>query len=98
VAGPLYHPESRSNLIQKANHLAEIAGSGNVDPETVAQAQAAIERDIAFLSLSEPELEALYDGLAATGGHYPPFDAIELKITPEAVKAASFLIQLLSGR
>jgi hypothetical protein len=98
VAGPFYHPESRGKLIQKANHLAEIAASGNVDPETVAQAQAAMERDMAFLGLSEPELEALYDGLATTGGNYPPFDEIELEVTPEAAQAAAYLVQLLSGR
>jgi hypothetical protein len=57
-----------------------------------------MERDIAFLGLSEPELEALYDGLATTGGNFPPFDEIELEITPKAVEAAAFLIQLLLGR
>ena len=98
VAGPLYHPESRGNLIQKANHLAEIAASGNVDPETITRAQAAMERDMAFLGLSEPELEALYDGLKPTGGRYPPFDEIDLEITPKVMEAAAFLIQLLSGR
>ena len=41
---------SREELVQQATILEEMATEGDIDPETVAQAQAALERDIAWLS------------------------------------------------
>jgi hypothetical protein len=94
-----YTPASSGQLAQQAGLLAEMAESGDLDPATVAQAQAAIERDIAFLNLSDAETQALYDELiAAAGGTYdfPSLDELDLEISPEAAEAARFLVELLS--
>jgi hypothetical protein len=94
-----YTPASSGQLAQQAGFLAEMAESGDLDPATVAQAQAAIERDIAFLNLSDVETQALYDELiAAAGGTYdfPSLDELDLEISPEAAEAARFLVELLS--
>jgi hypothetical protein len=93
-----YKPTSSSQLAWQAELLVEMAESGDLDLDTVAQAQAAIERDVAFLNLSGEEIEALYDALIeAAGGTYafPPFDELDLEITPEAAAAARFLVELL---
>jgi hypothetical protein len=93
-----YTPASSGQLAQQASLLAEIAGSGDLDPTTVAQAQAAIERDIAFLNLSDAETQALYDQLVATAGgtyDFPPLDELDLEVTPEAAEAARLLVELL---
>jgi hypothetical protein len=94
-----YTPASSGQLAQQAGLLAEMAESGDLDPATVAQAQAAIERDIAFLNLSDAETQALYDELIeAAGGTYdfPSLDELDLEISPEAAEAARFLVELLS--
>ena len=94
-----YKPTSSGHLARQAELLVEMAESGDLDPDPVAQAQAAIERDVAFLNLSGEEVEALYDALMeAAGGTYafpPPFDELDLEITPEAAAAARFLVELL---
>jgi len=98
MAGPDYTPASSSQLAQQAQLLAEMAASGDLDQDTVAQAQTAIERDIAFLNLSNAETQTLYEELMAAAGdsyNYPPFDELDLGITPEAAKAARFLVELL---
>jgi hypothetical protein len=95
MPAPDYTPFTSSQLVQQADLLAE---NGDLDQDTVAQAQAAIEREIAFLSLSDVETQALYDELIAAAGDtydYPPFDELELEITPEAAEAACFLVELL---
>jgi hypothetical protein len=96
--GPIYQAASRGQLVQQANLLAEMAQSGSLASETVALAQAALERDIAFLSLSPTETEALYDKLVTPGGRYPLFDDVDLEIMPQAAEAARFLVELLSGQ
>jgi hypothetical protein len=93
-----YKPTSSSQLAWQAEILAEMADSGDLDPDTVAQAQAAIERDVAFLNLSGAETQALYDELMAAAGDnytFPTFDELELEVTPEAAEAARFLVELL---
>ena len=93
-----YTPASSGQLAQQADLLAEIAKSGDLDPDTVEQAHAAIERDIAFLNLSYAETQALYDELirAAGGTHdFPSLDELDLDIPPEAAEAARFLVELL---
>jgi hypothetical protein len=94
-----YTPASSDQLAQQAGLLAEMAKSGDLEPDTVAKAQAAIERDIAFLNLSDAETQALYDELiAAAGGTYdfPSLDELDLVISPETAEAARFLVELLS--
>jgi hypothetical protein len=93
-----YAPVSSEQLTAQADLLAEMASQAGLDPTTVSQAQASIERDIAFLGLTSDERQALYDPLiqaANQGATIPPFDQVDLEITPEAREAARFLVGLL---
>ena len=93
-----YTPASSSQLVRQADLLAQMADAGDLDPDTVAQAQAAIERDVAFLALSYEETQAIYDTLMKTTGDtydFPTFDELDLEVTPEAAEAARFLVELL---
>ena len=93
-----YTPTSSAQLTQQVALLEEISDSGDVDQNTLAQAQAAIERDIAFLSLTNEATQALYDDLIAAAGEtydFPTFDELELEIPAESVEAARFLVELL---
>ncbi len=93
-----YTPTSAQQLVQQADILAELAESNSLDQETIARARAAIERDIAFLALSQAEVQTLYDRLIEAAGEsyaYPSFDEVELDITPQAVEAARFLVESL---
>jgi hypothetical protein len=93
-----YAPASSNQLTTQADLLASMADEANLDPATVAQALANIERDIAFLSLSMDERNNFYETLiqaANQGAPIPPFDQVELEITPEASEAAHFLVDLL---
>jgi hypothetical protein len=90
-----YRPTGSNQLAQQAALLAQ---SDDLDPDTVAAAQAAIARDVAFLNLSGAEEQALYDGLLKLAGDsyaFPSFDELELDVSPEAVEAARFLVELL---
>jgi hypothetical protein len=94
-----YTPTSANQLVQQASLLAEMARGGNLDPDTVRRARAAIERDIAFLSLTSQETEDLYQALQeATGDsfRFPPFEELTLEIPIEAIEAARFLVDLLT--
>ena len=78
---PVFTP--REDLVQQAALLEEMATEGDIDPETVAQAQAALERDIAWLAQFH-------------AGEVPgELDAIE--VTQEAAEAARILVELLLG-
>lgn len=93
-----YTPTSSAQLTQQVALLEEIADSGNVDPNTIAQAQSALERDMAFLSLTNEATQALYDDLIAAAGEtydFPTFDELELEIPSESIEAARFLVELL---
>jgi len=88
----------RGELVRQAELLAGLADSDTVDPDTLAQAQAALERDIAFLSLSDADLQILYDEFTQAAGDpyaHPALGELGLEITPEAAKAARFLVELL---
>jgi hypothetical protein len=96
-----YKPASSGQLAQQAALLATMSEKGGLDPEVVARAQAAIERDIAFLNLSSTETQLLYERLVQAsreGQGIPTFEELELEITPEAVQAAQFLVELLPGK
>jgi hypothetical protein len=97
-AMPDYKPAGAGQLVQQAEILGDLADDATVDQEVVAKVQAAIERDIAFLSLSDEEWQALYEELKKAAGDtydFPDFDDLELEITPEAAEAARFLVELL---
>lgn len=92
-----YFPPSCQDLVNQAELLAE---NGDLDPDTVALAQTAIARDMAFLGLSSEETLALYDKIiqdSTPGTPYPYFEEIELDVPPEAAQAAQFLVALLVG-
>ena len=93
---PDYRPAARGQVIQQTDLLAEMAKAGDLDPQTVAQAQAALERDATFLSLSSKDEQALYDELTAAGTAYPSLDELDLDVPPEAAEAAAFLIDVLT--
>ena len=94
-----YKPASSEQLARQSALLAEMAQGSSWTRETVARAQAAVERDIAFLNLPDDEVQAMYDELmkASTNGQYPTFDQVELQIPPESADAAHFLVELLLG-
>jgi hypothetical protein len=91
-----YGPASAEALIQQAEALAEIGAEGAIDPDTISQAKAAIEHDLAYHAMGEEEVEALYHSLAEGGGDFPAFEGLTLEITPEAEAAAAFIIELLT--
>ncbi len=96
-----FAPTSAGQLVQQAAALEEMAAKGQLDPATVAQAQAVVEHDMAFVSLSADEQQALYaQVLQQAGNQYtnlPPFEEVELEVTPEMVEAARYLVNLLAG-
>jgi len=95
-----YAPASRGQLAQQVALLSELANKGNMAPDTIAQAQAAIERDMAFLGLTNEEENLFYEQLIAAAGEiysYPSFDEVDLKVSPAAIEAAHFLVEVLLG-
>lgn len=93
-----YTPTSAQQLVQQAGILAELEAGDYIDQETLARAQAAIERDMAFMALPRAHVEALYDRLIEAAGDtytFPSFDEVELDVTPEAEEATRFLVALL---
>ena len=82
---PDYSHVPHSQLVRQANLLAEMAESGDLDSDIVAQAQTTIERDITFLKFSYKEKQALYDELREAAGDtydFPSFDELDLEISP----------------
>ena len=69
--------------MQQAALLEEMATEGDIDSETVAQAQAALERDITWLAQFHAGEE--------------PGELEGIEVTPEAAEAAQILVELLLG-
>jgi hypothetical protein len=93
-----YTPTSSQQLKQQITLLTEISEQGDIDERTIAQVQKAIERDIAFLSLTDEETQSLYEKLIPAAGDtydFPSLDELDLEITPESIEAAHFLVELL---
>ena len=98
MPGPNYTPTSSGQLTSQAEILLELAESSELDMNTIEQAQAAIERDIAFLNLPEGDIESLYSELMEAAGdtwNYPDFDDLELEVPADSIEAANFLIEVL---
>ncbi len=97
-----YAPASAGVLVQQAEILAEVAGQGEIDPKTLANAQAALEHDLAYYALSDADLQALYDQVLAeyqsNGQPIPSFDALQLEVSTDTSAAAQFIINLLTGK
>jgi len=92
-----YQPTSAAQLVQQAAALDELARGGSLDAGTVTTAQAAIARDLAFLSLSDAGRQALYEKILAGGSPYPDFADVPLDVAPEEIEAARYLVELLLG-
>jgi hypothetical protein len=97
-----YTPVSASVLVQQADILDDYAIQGNIDPETIAKAQDAIEHDMAFYALSDADVQALYTQIIKAyqeqGQPVPSFEDIELEVTADAKAAAQFIVNLLTGQ
>jgi hypothetical protein len=93
-----YTPTSRGQLIQQTGLLAELAETDSIDKNTIAKAQSALERDIAFLNLTDDEIRSLYQELTDAAGEkflYPDFDELDLEVSPTAIMAANFLVEVM---
>lgn len=85
---------------QLATQAALLAGRDDLDAQVVAQAQAAIAKDIAFLNLSQTEVQDLYEKILSareSGQPIPAFEDVELEVSPEDLEAAQFLVEALLG-
>jgi hypothetical protein len=91
--------DTKHRLIDRAQRLDEIGNSGAIDPCTIVRIQAAIEREIAFLTYPEQEIEAMYYEIVETTQDVdPPISAFGLPIDPATAEAARFLVELLSEK
>jgi hypothetical protein len=93
-----YKPGTSGRLVQQAALLAEMAEEGDLAPGAVAQAQAAVARDVTFLNMPYKERDAMYKEIIAhlDARGVPPFEELDLEVTPDAAQAARFLVDLLS--
>jgi curved DNA-binding protein CbpA len=89
-------------LVQQSEILSQLEAQGAIDPGTLANAQAALEHDLAYYALSDADEQALYDQIlkdySEQGQPIPSFEALQLEITPEAKAAAQFILDLLAGK
>ena len=95
-----YAPTSRGQLAQQVALLSELAMQGDVNVNTIAHAQAAIEKDIAFLGLTDEDEQSLYEKLITDAGdthNYPPFNELDLEVSLTTIEAARFLVEVLLG-
>ena len=96
---PNYAPTSAAQLVQQSSILAEMAAKGELNADTIALAQKAIQHDLAFEYLSDDEVIALYKKLLdehqQKKNEIPTFEQVELEATPEVEAAAKFLAELL---
>jgi len=101
VPFPDYQIESSSDLARQADALAEMADQSAIDEATVAQARAAIERDITFLAMATSERDALIQKVREAAGDssdFPHLTELDTDIPPESVEAARILVELLLER
>jgi hypothetical protein len=91
-----YKPASSDQLVEQAQVL---AGRDDLDPQTVAQAQAAIAKEIAFLNMPQEEVDALYQRIlnGQSDQPIPNFQDVDLEVSPQDLAAAQFLVDLLLG-
>jgi hypothetical protein len=97
IGGLLYGPESAAVLVEQARVLGELPGQEDLRSDTLARARLAIQHDMAFYALSEADLQAVYSSLTQDGQSHPPFQEIDLEITPDARAAAQFIVDLLTN-
>jgi hypothetical protein len=78
-----------------------MAKKSRLNSQTVAQIRAAIERDIAFLTMSPDAQWALKTrvmGMTGDGSDFPDLRQLNMNISPQAEEAARILVALLLGR
>jgi hypothetical protein len=85
----------RGDLVHRAEILSKMAEGGEMSPDAVANAQAAVARDIAFFDAvaalqSKGDWEAEEDILEQ-------LETSGVETSPEAIEAAKFLVDLLLG-
>jgi hypothetical protein len=100
VAPPDYQVESSSDLARQAELLTEMADKSAIDQNTLSQAQAAIERDVAFLTLSTAEQTAAVEAVREAAGDtwdFPHLAELDMDVSPESAQAARVLVELLVG-
>jgi hypothetical protein len=94
-----YAPTSANTLVQQADVLNQLASQSNFDPQTLENARAALEHDMAFYALTDEEVNTLYERVVAEWQNQqqtiPNFENLDLEITPDAKAAAQFIIDLL---
>jgi hypothetical protein len=99
--GPDYGVASRAELLTQAEVLEELATKAALDAATVGEARAAIERDIAYLSMPAEDQQALADRIVAEageGGEFPSLEEVEMAVPPASAEAARVLVLLLLGQ
>ena len=70
----------------------------DIDPATVAQVRAVIERDIAFLALAPDDQRALINAVVEAAGDsmaYPRLEELDLDASPSVLEAARILVEVL---
>ncbi len=85
---------------QFTEQVLPLAKGDALSPDTIASAQARMARYLAFLSLTWRQVTALDESqcrAADTSHHCPPFDQLDLTITPESTAAATFLVEVLTS-
>lgn len=98
---PQYRVMSASDLAEQSEILAEMAERSHIDTATVAQAQASIERDLAYLALSSDDEQALIATLQQSPEGiwaHESLESLNLRVPPEAAAAARVLIDALLGK
>jgi hypothetical protein len=97
-----YAPASAGNLVNQSEILGQIAAGGTVDPETLSKARTALEHDLAFYSLTDADVQALYDRVLEeyreSNQTVPSFETLELTLTPDVKTAAQYLVDLLAEK
>ena len=92
-----YQPSSAAALVGQSAALDEMVTSSDLDADTVATLQEAIENDLAFVALTDEEEQALYEKLinaANAGAPIPQFKEMQFESGPEISEAAQFLVEL----
>jgi hypothetical protein len=95
-----YEPTSATILVQQAELLSGYAQQGEIDPETLAMAQAALEHDMAYIALTHAETDELVqqimDECQDDWACIPEFEELPMEPSADAKAAAQFIIQLLT--
>ena len=95
-----YAPTSAQVLVQQSGVLEQLSARGSIDPQTLAKARAALEHDLAYYSLSNTEVQVLYERVVQEahdqGQRFPSFEELQLEVTPDVRAAAQFLVDLLA--